>query len=76
MYIMLLHFRWRWFYYTCIFFYGIVILWNKPWLWDIRHCWYHYPHHGVPSEVWWYYMIELSFYWALAISQVGKVMTG
>ena len=61
---------WRWFYYTCIFAYGIWALWNKDWFWDIKYCWYHYPHHSVAKDIWWYYMVELSFYWALCISQV------
>eukprot|EP00095_Tigriopus_kingsejongensis_P012731 maker-scaffold43_size480169-snap-gene-2.25 protein:Tk12731 transcript:maker-scaffold43_size480169-snap-gene-2.25-mRNA-1 annotation:"lag1 longevity assurance homolog 6" len=64
---------WRWFYYTGIFLYGLICLWNKPWLWDIKHCWMHYPRHPVPRDVWWYYMIELSFYWSLAISQFFDV---
>ncbi len=36
-------FRWRWLYYTSVFLYGVLALWNKPWLWDIRYCWYNYP---------------------------------
>ena len=66
-------FRWRWFYYTLIFFFGLGSLWSKPWLWDIRYCWYHYPRHHVDSAVWWYYMTELSFYWSLCISQFFDV---
>jgi hypothetical protein len=46
------------------------VLWDKSWLWDIKHCWYNYPHHSVEKDVWWYYMIELSFYWSLCFSQV------
>ena len=47
----------------------MLILWNKPWLWDIKYCWYNYPHHSIDRDVWYYYMVELSFYWALCISQ-------
>lgn len=64
---------WRCFYYSSIFLYGVMILWSKPWLWDIKHCWYNYPHHKIERDVWWYYMIELSFYWALCISQFFDV---
>jgi len=60
---------WRCFYYTTVFLYGVLILWNKPWLWDIKYCWYNYPHHSIDRDVWYYYMVELSFYWALCISQ-------
>ena len=53
--------------------YGWWCLWDKPWLWDIRHCWYDYPFHSVPADVWCYYMMELSFYWSLSISQFADV---
>ena len=49
------------------------VLWGKSWLWDIKHCWYNYPHHSVEKDVWWYYMVELSFYWSLCISQVSHM---
>lgn len=48
-------------------------MWSKPWLWDIKHCWYNYPHHRIDGDVWWYYMVELSFYWSLCISQFFDV---
>jgi hypothetical protein len=50
-----------------------MVLWAKPWLWDIKHCWYNYPHHVIDRDVWWYFMVELSFYWALCISQFFDV---
>ena len=28
--------RWRAFYYNSVLVYGICVLWDKPWLWDIR----------------------------------------
>lgn len=31
-------------YYTYSFIFGLIILWNKSWLWNIKHCWYGYPH--------------------------------
>ena len=30
---------------------------------------YNYPHHDIERSVWWYYMVELTFYWSLSISQ-------
>ena len=27
-------------FYTLLLCYGTWCLWDKPWLWDIRHCWY------------------------------------
>ena len=29
-------------FYTLLLCYGTWCLWDKPWLWDIRHCWYQY----------------------------------
>jgi len=60
---------WRWLFYTSILVYGFVCLWDKPWFWNIRHCWYDYPYHAIDPDVWLYYMVELSFYWSLTISQ-------
>ncbi|XP_033606477.1 ceramide synthase 6, partial [Cryptotermes secundus] len=31
-------------YYTFSFSYGVFCLWEKPWLCDINHSWYGYPH--------------------------------
>jgi len=60
---------WRFLYYLCVFIYGCQCLWDKPWLWNGNVCWYDYPYHHVPTDVWWYYMIELAFYWSLTFSQ-------
>ncbi|KAK6022286.1 Longevity-assurance protein [Ostertagia ostertagi] len=56
---------WRFSYYTFAFVYGCVVLWNKSWLWDVKQCWIGYPFHPVEDSVWWYYMIETSFYYSL-----------
>ncbi|XP_015124479.1 ceramide synthase 6 [Diachasma alloeum] len=64
---------WRCMYYTLIFIYGLFVLWDKPWLWDINHCYYGYPYHAVSDDIWWYYMISISFYWSLSISQFFDV---
>lgn len=64
---------WRCVYYLSAFTYGVFCLWDKPWLWDIVHCWYGYPHQSITDDVWWYYMISLSFYWSLTVSQFTDV---
>ncbi|KAK7867400.1 hypothetical protein R5R35_003830 [Gryllus longicercus] len=64
---------WRWLYYTYSFLYGIFCLWDKPWLWDINENWYSYPHQGITTDCWWYYMSSLAFYWSLAVSQFFDV---
>lgn len=60
---------WRFLYYLFAFIYGCVVLWDKPWFWDGNACWYSYPYHALTPGIWWYYMIELSFYWSLTFSQ-------
>ncbi|XP_067638274.1 ceramide synthase 5 isoform X4 [Eurosta solidaginis] len=34
---------WRCIYYTYSFIFGVIVLWDKPWFWDIKQCWYSYP---------------------------------
>ncbi|CAF0714312.1 unnamed protein product [Adineta steineri] len=60
---------WRFTFYLGIFLYGVIILKNKIWLWDTRHCWLNYPNHSLTNDVYWYYMMELAFYWSLLFSQ-------
>lgn len=60
---------WRCIYYSYSFVYGMIILWDKPWFWDINHCWYGFPHQSVDNGIWWYYMISMAFYWSLTASQ-------
>lgn len=66
-------FSWRCLYYIYSFIYGVVILWDKPWLWDIMHCYYNYPYHPVTNDLWWYYMVSMAFYWSLSFSQFFDV---
>lgn len=56
---------WRLTYYAFAFSYGIWTLWDKPYLWDINHCWYNFPFQALTNDVWWYYMMSLSCYWSL-----------
>ncbi|KRY76616.1 Ceramide synthase 5 [Trichinella pseudospiralis] len=65
---------WRAVFYQGIFFYGLFALWDKPWFWETTHCWYGYPYQPVDPEIRWYYLIELSFYWALMFSQFVDVV--
>ncbi|XP_023931178.1 ceramide synthase 6 [Lingula anatina] len=59
---------WRFCFYLSAFVYGITILWDKPWFWEIRNCWIGYPDQHVSDDVFWYYMLELAFYWSLSAS--------
>lgn len=44
-----------------------------PWLWDTRHCWYSYPYQPLPSDLHYYYIVELAFYWSLIFSQFTDI---
>ncbi|KAL9878773.1 ceramide synthase 6 [Glossina fuscipes] len=64
---------WRCIYYTYSFVFGLIVLWDKSWLWDVKNCWYGYPHQSITSDIWWYYMISMSFYWSLTVTQFFDV---
>jgi len=59
---------WRFLFYLGAFWYGFFMLIKKPWFWDTKHCWYGWPKQEVTPELYWYYMVELGFYWSLIIS--------
>ena len=60
-------------YYSIILVYGFNCLVDKPWLWNVRYCWYDYPYHTVDPDIWLYYMVELAFYWSLSFTQFFDV---
>lgn len=83
---------WRCLYYSFSFIFGLSVLWNKPWLWNITECWYvkifwckvvvlrlneffrnGFPHQNITDDIWWYYMISMSFYCSLMVSQFFDV---
>ncbi|XP_043577541.1 ceramide synthase 2-like [Chiloscyllium plagiosum] len=41
------------------------LLLQKPWFWDQKECWKGYPQQVLLPSQYWYYMIELAFYWSL-----------
>ncbi|XP_066061679.1 ceramide synthase 4-like isoform X1 [Chamaea fasciata] len=59
---------WRFTFYIISFFTGLAVLYNKPWLWDHRECWTGYPQQPLQPSLFWYYMLELSFYWSLVFT--------
>ncbi|XP_060611650.2 ceramide synthase 3 isoform X2 [Anolis sagrei] len=56
---------WRFVFYTTSFTAGIIFLYDKPWFHDIWLVWLNYPFHSVLPSQYWYYMLEMSFYWSL-----------
>ena len=63
---------WRFLFYTSVFLYGVWILSSKSWLWDVGMCWAEYPYHTISADIWWYYMIQLSAFWSLVITQFAS----
>ncbi|XP_074258732.1 ceramide synthase 5 isoform X4 [Saimiri boliviensis] len=64
---------WRFTFYLFIFCYGIRFLWSSPWFWDIGQCWYNYPFQPLSSGLYYYYIMELAFYWSLMFSQFTDI---
>uniref|UniRef100_A0A8D0H3F1 Uncharacterized protein n=1 Tax=Sphenodon punctatus TaxID=8508 RepID=A0A8D0H3F1_SPHPU len=56
---------WRFTFYLVSFFTGLAVLHDKPWFWDHRKCWAGYPQQPLLPSIFWYYMLELSFYCSL-----------
>ncbi|XP_039371784.1 ceramide synthase 4-like [Mauremys reevesii] len=52
---------------------GLVVLYDKPWLWDPRECWVGYPQQPLQRSVYWYYMMELSFALSLTFTMAFDV---
>ncbi|WAQ94118.1 CERS2-like protein [Mya arenaria] len=64
--------RWHFTFYSCSFFGGLVMLWQKSWFWTTVNCWLDWPNQHIDNDVYWYYLIELSFYWCLVFSVVTE----
>ncbi|XP_026547281.1 ceramide synthase 4-like [Notechis scutatus] len=47
---------------------ALAILYNKPWLWDLRECWVGYPQQPLQTSIFGYYLVQISFYCSLLIS--------
>ena len=63
----------RWTYYSGALLYGAIVVMSKPWFWDLNQCWIGYPRHPVDSDIYYYYLVQLSFYMYLSISQFSDV---
>lgn len=64
---------WRWTFYFFIHIAGVCLMWKKAWLWEVTYCWWDFPNHHIDPHIWWYYMVELTFYWSLFFSQFVDV---
>lgn len=59
---------WHLVFYTAFFIYGMVYLWKKPYFWKTIECWRDWPKQDVTDDIYWHYMMELSFYWGLVLT--------
>lgn len=55
-------------FYSAMFIYGVCVLWDKPWFWETKNCWIGWPKQHVSQGAYWFYMIELGFYWSLTFT--------
>jgi len=55
---------WGLLYYSSFCVLGMVVLYDKPWAYDVRKCWTGFPKHDLEPELWWYYMIALAQYYS------------
>ncbi|XP_060725333.1 ceramide synthase 2 isoform X1 [Tachysurus vachellii] len=58
---------WRFVFYLISFIGGLASLIKTPWFWEQKECWRGYPQQPVESVHYWYYMLELGFYWSLLL---------
>ncbi|XP_029652332.1 ceramide synthase 5-like [Octopus sinensis] len=59
---------WHLLFYTSACIYGIIILWDKHWVWHTEDCWRGWPNHNVGTDLYYYYLFELAFYGSLILS--------
>ncbi|XP_033762735.1 ceramide synthase 5-like [Pecten maximus] len=64
---------WLFLFYTSSFLFGLYILWDKPYFWDTKYCWINTGKQHVPNDVYWYYTIEMGFYWQLLFTLMSDV---
>ncbi|XP_029466659.1 ceramide synthase 4 isoform X1 [Rhinatrema bivittatum] len=64
---------WRFVFYFHAFFGGLIVLHDKSWFWDQREFWVGYPQQPLLPVVYWYYVLELGFYWSLLLTMAFDV---
>ncbi|KAG8516356.1 Ceramide synthase 3 [Galemys pyrenaicus] len=59
---------WRFAFYLMMTIAGIAFLYDKPWVYDLWEVWNGYPRQPLLPSQYWYYILEMSFYWSLLFS--------
>ncbi|MBN3277496.1 CERS2 synthase, partial [Polyodon spathula] len=64
---------WRFTFYLLAFFAGLAALIDKPWFYNLKDMWKGFPVLVLLPSQYWYYMIELGFYWSLLFSVASDI---
>ncbi|KAM3870710.1 ceramide synthase 2-like [Diretmus argenteus] len=59
---------WRCVFYLFAFVWGVISLYDKPWLYNLREVWADFPKQSMLPSQYWYYILEMSFYLSLLLS--------
>lgn len=59
---------WRFVFYLFSFFGGLSVLYHESWLWRPAMCWDNYPDQTLKPALYYWYLLELSFYISLLIT--------
>ncbi|XP_068202015.1 ceramide synthase 2-like [Palaemon carinicauda] len=51
---------------------GLSVTLPKPWLWDTTVCYEDFANQKLPSDLWFYYMLILGYYWAITAEELPK----
>ncbi|KAM9375390.1 ceramide synthase 2 isoform 2-T7 [Pholidichthys leucotaenia] len=58
---------WRCAFYLIAFFGGILALYDKPWVYNLREVWAGFPKQSMLPSQYWYYILEMGFYLSLVL---------
>lgn len=62
---------WRFFQYVASVAFGLFVLWDKPWLWDVKQCWYGYPaHSSLSHEIKLFCLFSITVNWTQFVSHL------
>lgn len=59
---------WKGTFYFCSSTLGIYIMWDKPWIFNSKDCWTGFPFQHVTLDIYIYYLLEMAYYSAAAVS--------
>ncbi|KAI3371372.1 hypothetical protein L3Q82_023961, partial [Scortum barcoo] len=59
---------WRCVFYFFAFVYGVLALYDKPWLYNLKEVWAGFPKQSMLPSQYWYYLLEMGFYLSLLLS--------